>query len=83
MVLLILRFSWQTIKNPKLFLNSILDKKKKDENPTRNKMMAFCLAELEHGEADLHPCQIIKIRDRPLKPPPPPPVIPRWKLIRK
>jgi len=58
------------------------DKKKKDDSAVPSKMMAFCLAELEHGEADLHPCQIIKVRDRPLRPPSPPPVIPRWKLIR-
>jgi len=32
------------------------DKKKKDDGAA-SKMTAFCLAELEHAEADLHPCQ--------------------------
>ena len=58
------------------------DKKKKEDASPVGKMTAFCLAELEHAEADLHPCQVVKIRDRPLRPPSPPPIIPRWKLIR-
>lgn len=32
------------------------DKKKKEEG-SPSKMTAFCLADLEHAEADLHPCQ--------------------------
>ena len=44
------------------------DKKKKDDGAAnsgaRPKTLTFCLAELEHGEAELHPCQIVKLRDR-------------------
>ena len=43
------------------------DKKKKDEAVGGAKMKAFCLVELELAEAELHPCQIVKIRDRPLR----------------
>jgi len=43
------------------------DKKKKDEPAVGAKIKGFCLVELELAEAELHPCQIVKIRDRPLR----------------
>ena len=60
------------------------DKKKKDEGPALPpaKVGTFCLAEIESPDAPIHPCQIVKVRDRPLRPPSPDPEIPAWKLIR-
>lgn len=60
------------------------DKNKKSEKPAAPpaRVGTFCLAEIESPDAPIHPCQIVKVRDRPLRPPSPDPEIPAWKLIR-
>jgi hypothetical protein len=64
--------------------NAKKDKNKKSDKPAAPpaRVGTFCLAEIESPEAPIHPCQIVKVRDRPLRPPSPDPEIPAWKLIR-